>query len=81
MVDLKVTVLTALGLLGSCIADLFGGWDAELQSLVIFMAIDYATGLVLAGAFAKAARQRKASWKAGPPGRAWFVKEPPWGWC
>ena len=34
------TALTALGLLGGCIADLLGGWDAGLQSLFLFMAID-----------------------------------------
>jgi toxin secretion/phage lysis holin len=30
---------------------LLGGWDAALQALVLFMAVDYATGLVVAGVF------------------------------
>lgn len=29
MIDLKLTALKALRLLGGCIADLFGAWDTE----------------------------------------------------
>ena len=42
-----------LGLSGAFITGLFGGWDAGLQSLFMFMAIDYLTGLVVAGVFKK----------------------------
>ena len=69
MADLKLMALTGLALLGSCLADLFGGWDAGLQSLVIFMAVDYATGLVLAGVFHKSqksprgALESRAAWQ------------------
>ena len=34
----------AVGALGAAFASLFGGWDAALQTLIIFMAIDYITG-------------------------------------
>ena len=40
-----------VGVIGSAIASLFGGWDAALITLVIFMAIDYITGLIVAGVF------------------------------
>ena len=39
----------AVGALGAAFASLFGGWDAALQTLIIFMAIDYITGLIVAG--------------------------------
>ena len=38
----------AVGALGAAFASLFGGWDAALQPLIIFMAIDYITGLIVA---------------------------------
>ena len=41
---MKDYVCFAIGAIGSMIASLFGGWDASLQTLVIFMAIDYITG-------------------------------------
>jgi toxin secretion/phage lysis holin len=69
MADLKLTALTAFGLLGSLLADLLGGFDTGLSSLLIFMAIDYTTGLVLAGVFQKSrkseqgALESRAAWK------------------
>ena len=48
---MKICILTAAGLIGSAAASLFGGWDAALITLVIFMAIDYVTGLLVAGVF------------------------------
>ncbi|MDE5791923.1 MAG: phage holin family protein [Oscillospiraceae bacterium] len=30
------------------IMGLFGGWDASMVSLMIFMGVDYATGLIVA---------------------------------
>ena len=40
-----------IGVVGGFIASLFGGWDAALITLVIFMGIDYFTGLIVAGVF------------------------------
>lgn len=48
---MKNTILTSLGIAGSIIAHYLGGWDTALQTLVIFMAIDYITGLITAGVF------------------------------
>ena len=48
---MKQTLCAILGLIGSAIASLFGGWDAGLATLLIFMAIDYVSGLVVAGVF------------------------------
>ncbi len=40
-----------LGVFGGAIAALFGGWSSALTTLVIFMGIDYFTGLIVAGVF------------------------------
>lgn len=48
---MKNTFCTAVGVLGSVVASLFGGWSASLTTLLIFMSIDYITGLVVAGVF------------------------------
>ena len=48
---MKQTLCAIWGLIGSAIASLFGGWDAGLATLLIFMAIDYMSGLIVAGVF------------------------------
>lgn len=48
---MKNEICTAVGIVGGMVAALFGGWDASLQTLVIFMAIDYISGLIVAGIF------------------------------
>ena len=48
---MKQTVCAGIGGMGGYIASLFGGWDAAIITLLIFMAIDYASGLVVAGVF------------------------------
>lgn len=62
-------ICTVLGIIGSCIASWFGGWDAGLITLVIFMCVDYLSGLVVAGVFKNSpktetgALESKAGWK------------------
>ena len=46
-----VLLCAGLGAVGAGVAVLFGGWDAALTTLVIFMAIDYITGIVVGGVF------------------------------
>ena len=48
---MKNAICGAIGLAGSFIASLFGGWTASLTTLLIFMGIDYLSGLVVAGVF------------------------------
>lgn len=58
-----------LSLSGACVAELLGGWDAGIQSLFLFMAIDYLTGLIVAGVFKKSRKTEQgaleslAAWK------------------
>lgn len=48
---MRETICTLAGIFGSAIAGLFGGFDAALVTLIIFMAIDYLSGLAVAGIF------------------------------
>ena len=48
---MKESICTGIGVVGGFIASLFGGWDAALVTLMIFMGIDYVTGLIVAGVF------------------------------
>ena len=48
---MKNTICTGIGMLGSLVASFFGGWTASLSTLLIFMMIDYVTGLIVAGVF------------------------------
>jgi len=48
---MRFKFLSIVGVVGSFIASLFGGFDAALVTLLIFMGIDYVTGLIVAGVF------------------------------
>ena len=66
---MKNGLCTIVGTVGGFIASLFGGWDTALATLLIFMAVDYATGLIVAGVFHKSqktengALESRAGWK------------------
>lgn len=49
----KAGILSIIGAIGAFIANMFGGWDAALTTLLIFMAIDYLLGLIVAAVFHK----------------------------
>ena len=48
---MKQKVCMALGMTGGWIAHLMGGWNAAVGALVVCMAVDYLTGLIVAGVF------------------------------
>ena len=66
---LKDSICAGIGIIGSGIAALFGGWDAALLTLLIAMGVDYITGLIVAGVFhhssktAGGALESSAGWK------------------
>ena len=66
---MKNGLCTIVGTVGGFIASLFGGWDTALATLLIFMAVDYATGLIVAGVFHNSqktengALESRAGWK------------------
>ena len=57
----KGFICTMAGLAGSTIAAWFGGWDAALTTLIIFMGIDYLTGLLVAGVFKKSGKTKNGA--------------------
>lgn len=65
----KSFFLIGLGAIGSVISELFGGWTSAMTTLVIFMLIDYITGILVAAVFKKSnktedgALESKAGWK------------------
>lgn len=67
--QMKQTICTVIGMAGSAIASMFGGWDAGVVTLLMFMAIDYVSGLIVAGVFHKSNKtdtgslESKAGWK------------------
>ena len=66
---MKTGILTSVGVVGGAVAALFGGWDAAIATLLIFMGIDYVTGLMVAGIFHRSAKsetgalESRAGWK------------------
>lgn len=66
---MKDIVCTVIGVIGSAVAGAFGGWTAGLTTLAIFMAIDYITGLLVAGVFHASEKTKtgglesRAGWK------------------
>ena len=65
----KTALCALLGALGGAVSAAFGGWDAALNALIIFMGIDYVMGLVVAGVFhasnksESGALDSRAGWK------------------
>lgn len=69
MNSIKEITITIIGAAGGALSYLFGGWDTALITLLIFMATDYITGLIVAGVFHKSqksengALESRAGWK------------------
>ena len=69
MKRMKAMICAGIGAVGGAIASAFGGWDAALATLIIFMAIDYISGLIVAGVFRNSPKtesgtlESKAGWK------------------
>lgn len=54
--DLKELMCVIVGAIGGYATSLLGGWDVALQTLIIFMIIDYMTGCVVAAVFKKSTK-------------------------
>lgn len=69
IVNVKPMLCTAIGCAGSLVASLFGGWDTGLMVLILLMAVDYLTGLLVAGVFHASTKsdsgglESRAGWK------------------
>lgn len=61
MTNIKTAVLTAIGTIVGGIAALFGGWTSAMTTLIIFMVIDYATGIIVAGVFHRSGKSKSGA--------------------
>ena len=48
---MKNVICGIIGIVGGFVASAFGGWSAALTTLLVFMLVDYASGLIVAGVF------------------------------
>ncbi|MBE5965432.1 MAG: phage holin family protein [Lachnospiraceae bacterium] len=64
---LKTTIVCIIGAVGSFVANLFGGWTSDLETLMIMMGIDFAMGLLIAAIWKKSEKSKTgalSSWSA-----------------
>ena len=61
MSNIKTAVLAAIGTIGGGIAALFGGWTSAMTTHIIFMVIDYATGIIVAGVFHRSGKSKSGA--------------------
>ena len=52
---------STVGIVGGVIAAMFGGWSDALITLIVFMSIYYATGLIVAGVFKKSKKSESGA--------------------
>lgn len=66
---MKELLCLVTGVAGSWVAQALGGWDTAVQTLILFMAVDYVTGLLVAGVFKRSPKtpggglESRAGWK------------------
>lgn len=53
---MKEIMCIVIGCCGSAVATLFGGWSDGMTILLIFMAVDYISGIMVAGVFKKSTK-------------------------
>jgi toxin secretion/phage lysis holin len=65
--SVKISFVSIIGLIGSFIASLFGGWTSDLVTLMIMMGIDFTMGLLIAAIWKKSGKSENgalSSWSA-----------------
>ena len=69
MTRIKEILTAGVGALGGLMSWLYGGFGDAMLALIVFMALDYMTGLIVAGVFHKSSKSEtgalksKAGWK------------------
>lgn len=65
----KTMLLTGIGTIGGLFAKVLGGWSEDLTTLLIFMAVDFTTGLLIAAIWKKSGKSQtgalnsRSAWK------------------
>ena len=62
---MKALVCSLCGIVGGTVAYLFGGWNDSIITLLIFMTIDYISGLIVAGVFKKSPKSQTGALESG----------------
>ena len=57
----KEILSAGAGVVGAVAVKLFGGWDGAISTLMIFMAADYLSGILLAGVFKKSPKSKNGA--------------------
>lgn len=50
---MKNYFVTSIGVVAGLLCSLMGGWDSAVKALIVFMALDYGTGVIVAGVLHK----------------------------
>ncbi|MBP1537218.1 MAG: phage holin family protein [Ruminococcus sp.] len=61
MDNIKLWITGAVGAVGAAISTAFGGWTSAMTTLLIFMAIDYLTGLMVGGIFKRSKKTKNGA--------------------
>lgn len=62
---MKNAFCATVGVIGSTIAGMLGGWDSALQTLCLFMLVDLLSGLAVAGIFHTSHRTESGALSSG----------------
>ena len=58
---MKNFIITSVGIAGGFILSLLGGWSNGLCTLIVFMAVDYLTGIISAGVFKNSSKTKSGA--------------------
>lgn len=61
MTNIKTTICVLFGAVGSFVTNLLGGWTEDMITLVIFMAVDFIMGLLIALVFKKSSKSQSGA--------------------
>ena len=65
MHEKMVALCSAIGIVGAAVAEALGGWDNAIVTLIIFMGIDFALGLVCALVFGRSPKSEHGGLSSG----------------
>ena len=61
----KFNICAFMGIVGSGIAHALGGWDSAIQTLLVFMGIDFVMGIVVSAVFKKSKKSESGALNSG----------------
>lgn len=72
--SIYLSVLTVFSAIGAGVVTLLGGWDNSLQTLIIFMAVDYALGVLIALVWHRSQKSADGSFESAASLKGLFRK-------